>query len=333
MYSDYPAAVLSSFETLLLGLMNAPLIVILGPTASGKSCLAVHLARDFNGEVVNCDSVQIYRYLKIGTSKLTKPEQAGIPHHLMGILEPDQLFTAGEYLRLGRKVLVEIEQRNHLPLVVGGTGLYLRALLDGLFQGPTRSEGLRKRLSNLAERKGSRHLHRLLDRVDGTSAQKIAINDKPKVVRALEVFFLTSRPLSWHFRSGRDPLRGFDILKIGLNPARQLLYELIDRRVDKMFADGLVDEVKWLLSRGFSPDLKPLQSLGYSRVAQFLQGRICLAEALALTKRDTRHYAKRQLTWFRKENGVVWFDSVGGDPLLQSNVRAQVADFLKTGTH
>lgn len=309
--------------------MNAPLIVILGPTASGKSCLAIHLARDFNGEIVNCDSVQVYKYLNIGTSKLTKQEQAGIPHHLMDMLEPDQLFTAGEYLRLGREALAGIQQRNHLPLIVGGTGFYLRALLDGLFEGSRRSDGLRKRLNNLAERKGSFHLHRLLKRVDAASAQKIAVNDKPKIVRALEVFLLTSKPLSWHFRSGRNPLRGFEILKIGLNPSRQVLYELIDRRVDKMFADGLVDEVKCLLSRDFSPDLKPLQSLGYFRVVQFLRGQINLAEAVALTKRDTRHYAKRQLTWFRRENGVVWFDSVGNDPFLQSHVEAKVAHFLK----
>ena len=309
--------------------MNAPLIVILGPTASGKSSLAIHLARDFNGEIVNCDSVQVYKYLNIGTSKLTKGEQAGIPHHLMDMLEPDQLFTAGDYFRLGRKVLVEIRRRGHLPLVVGGTGLYLRALLDGLFEGPKRCERLRKRLSNMAERKGNLHLHRLLKRVDAISAQMIASNDHRKIVRALEVFFLTSKPLSWHFRSGRDPLRGFEILKIGLNPARQFLYELIDRRGDKMFADGLVDEVKRLLSRGFSPDLKPLQSLGYFRVVQFLRGQINLAEALALTKRDTRHYAKRQLTWFRRENGVAWFDSVGNDPLLQSHVGSKVTHFLK----
>ena len=309
--------------------MNAPLIVILGPTASGKSCLAIHLARDFRGEVVNCDSVQVYKYLNIGTSKLTKPEQAGIPHHVMDMFEPDQLFTAGEYLGLGRKALVEIGQRNHLPLIVGGTGFYLRVLLDGLFEGPKRSEGLRKRLNSLAERKGSLHLHRLLERVDAASARKIAINDKPKIVRALEVFLLTTKPLSWHFRSGRDPLEGFRILKIGLNPPRPFLYELIDRRVDKMFADGLIDEVQWLLSRGFSADLKPLQSLGYFRVGQLLRGQISLSEAVALTKRDTRHYAKRQLTWFRRENGVVWFDSVGNDPLLQSHVGAKVAHFLK----
>jgi tRNA dimethylallyltransferase len=308
--------------------MNTPLFVILGPTASGKSSLALQLAQFLPVEIVNCDSVQVYKYLDIGSSKASESEQAGIPHHLMDILEPDQLFTAGEYLVRGRKVLGEIQKRSRIPVVVGGTGLYLRALLDGLFEGPKRSEALRQRLSRLAERKGLVYLHRLLKRVDADSAQRILPNDKPKIIRALEVFYLTSRPISWHFRSGREPLRGFRILKIGLNPPRKLLYESIEQRVEQMFASGLVGEVKLILSRGFSSDLKSLQSLGYLQVIRYLQGQITLSEAVALTKLRTRQYAKRQLTWFRKEKEVVWFEGLGASPSLQAEVRTRVASFL-----
>ncbi len=309
--------------------MNHPLIVVLGPTASGKSTLAIQLAEEFSGEIVGCDSVQVYKYLNLGSSKVLPSQQLGVPHHLIDLVEPDQLFTAGEYSNVGRKILAQIRERMGIPFVVGGTGLYLRALLDGLFEGPSRSEELRQKLSSLAQREGVAHLHRLLARVDSVSAGRISANDKPKIIRALEVYFLTSRPLSWHFQSGRDPLYGFAILKLGLNPPRKLLYEFVDRRVDQMFAEGLVDEVRSILSSGFAWNLKPLQSLGYAQVIQYLQGCISLEEAVCLTKRDTRRYAKRQLTWFQKEKGVVWFDRLGSDPLLHSAVRARISIFLQ----
>jgi tRNA dimethylallyltransferase len=329
LYPGYPFADLHGIALLPLASMNTPLFVVLGPTASGKSSLALQLAKFLPVEIVSCDSVQIYKYLDIGSSKPSESEQAGIPHHLINILEPDQLFTAGEYLILGRKVLTEIQKRGRFPLVVGGTGLYLRAMLDGLFEGPKRSDALRQRLSKLADRKGLGYLHRLLKRVDADSAQRILPNDKPKIIRALEVFYLTSRPISWHFRLGREPLRGFRILKIGLNPPRKLLYASIDQRVDQMFASGLVGEVELILSRGFCSDLKPLQALGYSQVIRYLQGLITLSEAVALTKLKTRHYAKRQLTWFRKEKGIVWFEGLGTSLPLQADVKTKVASFLE----
>ena len=308
--------------------MNAPLLVILGPTASGKSSLALRLAHVFNGEIVNCDSVQVYRHLDIGTSKVVSLEQQGVPHHLLDILNPDEWFTAGDYVVIGRQVLRDIRLRDRLPIIVGGTGFYLRALLHGLFDGPRRSEPLRQRLRNIADAKGKIHLHRLLQRVDPASASRIASMDRPKIVRALEVFFLTSKPLSRHFEAGRDALQGFDVLKIGLNPARGLLYAAIDARVDQMFQSGLVKEVQSLLARGFSSEIKPLQSLGYAQVLQYLRGEIPLSAAVAQTKQGTHRYAKRQITWFRKEDGVTWVSGFGTEVLLQEEILSVAKTFV-----
>jgi tRNA dimethylallyltransferase len=308
--------------------MTAPLIVVAGPTGSGKSGLAVDLALRFGGEVVNCDSVQVYRHLNIGAAKLTEPERQGVPHHLIDVVEPDQVFTAGDYLRLGRSVLHEIRERRRVPIVAGGTGLYLKALLEGLFEGPKRSESLRTRLGIRAEKKGPGHLHRLLSRVDADSARNIAANDKPKMIRALEVYFLTAMPISQHFTLGRDPLQGFEVLQIGLNPPRQQLNEFIDRRVEAMFTGGLVAEVQALCSN-FGASLKPLQSLGYAQTAAYLRGEIRLAEAVALTQRHTRQYAKRQLTWFRRDKLINWFEGFGSEPSVRSAVRDFVSKFLE----
>jgi tRNA dimethylallyltransferase len=307
--------------------MTAPLIVVLGPTGSGKSGLAVDLALAFGGEVVNCDSVQVYRHLNIGAAKLPEVEQQGVRHHLIDVVEPDQVFTAGEYLRLGRSVLNQICERQRIPIVTGGTGLYLKALLEGLFEGPKQSESLRARLSSRAEQKGTGYLHQLLSRVDLSSARNISPNDKPKMIRALEVYFLTSVPISQHFTLGRDPLQGFGILQIGLNPPRQRLYEFIDRRVEEMFATGLVAEVQAICS-SFGAGLKPLQSLGYAQTVAYLRGEIGLAEAVALTQRQTRQYAKRQLTWFRRDKGITWFEGFGLEPSIRGAARDLVSKFL-----
>ncbi len=311
---------------------NPPLIAVLGPTASGKSNLALRLARRFRGEIVGCDSVQVYRFLDIGSSKVLKRDQAGIPHHLIDFLNPDEEFTAGQYMALGRAVLSEIGQRGTLPLVVGGTGLYLRALLNGLFDGPSRCESLRGRLQQQARSKGDTHLHRLLAKVDPDSARRIPPGDRPKIIRALEVYFLTAKPISLHFRTATEKLKGFRLLKIGIGPARDRLYRRIEERVDRMFAAGLVEEVRSILAKGYSPGCKPLQSLGYLQAARFLQGEIPLQAAADATKQATRNYAKRQLTWFRKEENVTWFPGFGDDDSLGSDVEAQVADFIRAGT-
>jgi len=307
--------------------MNAPLIVVVGPTGSGKSGLAVDLALAFGGEVVNCDSVQVFRHLNIGAAKLPAAERQGVPHHLIDVVEPNQVFTAGEYLRLGRSVLDQIRGRQRIAIFTGGTGLYLKALLEGLFQGPQRSESLRARLSNRAEQKGTGYLHRLLTRVDPSSAKNISPNDSPKVIRAIEVYFLTSMPISEHFTQGRNPLRGFEVLQIGLNPPRQQLYEFIDRRVEDMFETGLVAEVQAICS-SFGSDVKPLQSLGYAQTLAYLRGEMSLAEAVALTQRQTRQYAKRQLTWFRRDNEITWFDGFGSEPSVRRAAKDLVSKFL-----
>jgi tRNA dimethylallyltransferase len=307
--------------------MNAPLIVVVGPTGSGKSGLAVDLALVFGGEVVNCDSVQVYRHLNIGAAKLAEAERQGVPHHLIDVVEPNEVFTAGEYLRLGRSVLDQIRERQRLPIVTGGTGLYLKALLEGLFAGPKRSDSLRATLGSRAETKGPSYLHRLLMRVDSSSARNIASTDKPKIIRALEVYFLTSMPISQHFTLGRDPLQGFDVLQIGLSPPRQQLYEFIDRRVEEMFATGLVAEVQAICS-SFGSDLRPLQSLGYAQTLAYLHGEMSLPEAVTLTQRQTRQYAKRQLTWFRREKEITWLEGFGSEPAVRGAARDLVSKFL-----
>jgi len=309
--------------------MSFPLIAVVGPTGSGKSCLALELAKRFSGEIVGCDSVQIYKEFNIGTAKLTELQRGQVPHHLIDLVEPDQLFTAGDYGRFGRKIIEDISRRNRLPIIAGGTGLYLRALLEGLFEGPQRSEGLREKLRNLAAQKGSAHLHRVLKKVDPPSALRISPNDIPKLIRALEVFFLTSKPLSQHLRVGTEPLKGYVILKIGLNPPRKLLYQAIDLRVEQMFNAGLVKEVQSLLARGYSSQLKPFQSLGYAQTAAHLRGEFNLEKAISSTQRETRHYAKRQMTWFRKEKEVLWFNDFGSDTTIQSSVFHHVTDCFK----
>ena len=290
-------------------------VVILGPTASGKSALAVALARRFSGEIVSCDSVALYRYFEIGTAKPTREQRALVPHHLLDVAEPDQPYTAGEYARQARAVIGEIAGRGHLPIVVGGTGLYLRALLEGLFPGPQRSEELRERLRSIAGRHGSPYLHRILARLDPGAAAKIHANDLPKLVRAVEVCLASRAQMSelWKQR-GRDPLHGYHVLRIGLNPEREKLYDRINQRAQQMFDDGLVAETKSLLNR--YPGAAPLISLGYKQAAQFLCGELTREQAIATAQQRHRNYAKRQMTWFRREPLVRWLDGFGDDPAI-----------------
>ncbi|MDQ6663838.1 MAG: tRNA (adenosine(37)-N6)-dimethylallyltransferase MiaA [Acidobacteriota bacterium] len=296
-----------------------PLIAIAGPTGSGKSALALRVAEEFNGEVVNCDSVQIYRGFDIGTAKLPLAERRGIPHHLIDIAEPDEVFTAGEFARRGRQVLADIAARGRVPVVSGGTGFYLRALIDGLSPGPARDPLLRIRLARREERRhGS--LHRLLRRLDPSSAARIHHRDIPKTMRALEIRLLTGTPASHLFREGREPLEGFQIVKIGLFPPRQLLYERLNLRCEYMFQDGLMNEAENLLKIGVPPDAKPFQSLGYSQALQVMGGELTLPEAIDAAKQATRRYAKRQTTWFRKEADLPRFDGFGDDEAIQAAV-------------
>jgi tRNA dimethylallyltransferase len=287
-----------------------PLVAVVGPTGSGKSGLALAIAETFGGEVVNCDSLQVYRYFDIGTAKLPLEERRGIPHHLMDIANPDEVFTAGEYARLARIAIAEISDRGRLPVVAGGTGFYLRALLDGLFEGPARDQSLRDRLAARETRRPA-SLHRLLRRFDRESASKIHANDIPKVTRALEVCLLTRRPVSEMYREGRDALRGYRTLKIGLSPDRDALYQSLDARCAAMFENGLLDEVKRILAMGYPAACKPFESHGYKQALQLLNGELNAKEAVFYAQRNTRNYAKRQMTWFRKEAGMTWLKGFG----------------------
>jgi tRNA dimethylallyltransferase len=288
------------------------LVVVLGPTASGKTALSLKIAECFYGEIVNCDSVAMYRELDIGTAKPGAEERARVAHHLLDCVAPDEHITAGEYARQARPVLEEINSRGHLPVVVGGTGLYLRALLEGLFPGPQRSEALRKRLREQARVRGSGYLHGVLTRLDATAAGKIHANDNPKLIRAIEVC-LTSRAKMtelWQ-QQGRDPLSGFHILRIGLDPARKPLYERINRRAQQMFEAGLTEETRRLAQK--YGRVSPLSSLGYKQALLFLDGELTAEQALKAAQQAHRNYAKRQMTWFRKEPKVQWLAGFGDD--------------------
>ena len=304
-----------------------PVVVIAGATGAGKSELALCVAEEFSGEVVNCDSLQIYRYFDVGTAKLPIAERRGIPHHLIDILDPDQVFTAGEYARLGRAALAEISSRGKLPVVAGGTGFYLRALFEGLFHGPARDAGLRERLGAREQRRpGS--LHGLLTRFDPQAASRIHPNDVPKVMRALEVCLLTRTPVTELFRRGRDTLAGYCVLKLGLWPDREELYRRLDERCRRMFECGLAAEVQHILDLGFRPDAKPFESHGYCQVLQMLRGELSAEDAVFYAQRNTRNYAKRQMTWFRKESDLEWLKGFGEDPEIQRTACARVRQFL-----
>jgi tRNA dimethylallyltransferase len=307
------------------------LVVILGPTASGKTALSLALSEKFHGEIVNCDSVAMYRDFDIGTAKPSPEERSRAPHHLFDFLDPAFDMTAGEYARQARAILGEIISRFHLPIVVGGTGLYLRALIEGLFPGPQRSEELRERLRELVTSRGSNYLHRILLRLDSGAAEKIHPNDAPKLIRAVEVCLASRQKMTELWQKGRDPLRGFRVLRLGLEPDRAGLYERINQRAQKMFERGLVDETKRLIDR-YGPDARPLTSLGYKQAVQFLRGELTIEQAIQAAQQGHRNYAKRQMTWFRREPEVVWLKGFGDELHIQRESIAQVEDSL-SGTH
>ena len=308
------------------------LVVVLGPTASGKTALSLALAERFHGEIVNCDSVAMYREFDLGTAKPTPAERARAPHHLLDCVAPTSHITAGEYARQARQVLEEVKTRKNLPIVVGGTGLYLRALLDGLFPGPQRSDELRARLRERAANRGSDHLHRILRRLDPAAAATIHANDTPKVIRAIEVCLASRQKMTELWQQGSEGLTGFRILRLGLDPDRAALYERINRRAQQMFDTGLIEETQRLLEK-YGEDAWPLSSLGYKQAVQFLRGELTREQAIQAAQQAHRNYAKRQMTWFRREPEVSWLRGFGDDAQIQSEAIATTQTSLATNSH
>jgi tRNA dimethylallyltransferase len=284
----------------------ARLIAVVGPTASGKSRLALALAERHGGEIVSCDSLQVYRGLDIGSAKATAEERSRVAHHMLDLRDPDASFSAADYGRLAREAVAGVTARRRVPIVAGGTGLYLRALLGGLFEGPARDEALRARFEGMAQRFGDARLHRLLSRIDPTSAARIARRDRRRVVRALEVYWKTGRPLSAHHDEAPPALEGFEVLVVGLAPDRESLRRRIEDRTERMFSRGLLEEVRNLLAR-YPPSLAPLQAIGYRQAVAVVVRGMGLDEARHDIVAATMRYAKRQMTWFRHQAAPRWF--------------------------
>lgn len=301
------------------------LVAILGPTASGKSALAIALAEKLNGEIVCCDSTQVYRHFDIGTGKTIAAEQKGIRHHLMDIAEPGQVFTAGDYRREAREALEEITARGRLPILTVGTGLYLRALLEGLDDLPARSEAIRERLRQRVQNNGPEYLHRILARRDPVSAERIASRDTQKIIRAVEVSLLTGKPASQLLGRARDALQGFTVIKIGLLPPRAKLYARINSRVGEMFAAGWVEEVRSALRCGISPSAKAFTFIGYAQIREHILHGAPLEPAVPEIQQATRRYAKRQITWFRREPNVHWLVGFGHEENIQTEALRIIA--------
>jgi tRNA dimethylallyltransferase len=297
-----------------------PLVAVVGPTASGKSALGVKLAERFGGEVMACDSTQLYRGFDIGTAKPSLSERHGIPHHLIDVLNAEESATAGGFRQLALQVLMDLRARKRLPILTVGTGLYLRALLEGLADVPQRSEELRERLRTSIEEHPPGHVHRILKRLDSEAARKIAPADEQKLIRAIEVCILARKPISEVHRTGRVPLEGWRILKVGLMPPREKLNERIHARTDAMLAEGWTREVQSLLESGLSDHAKPFDFIGYRELRAVLSGGLSMEEARRAIQQATRHYAKRQITWFHKEPGVRWFAGFGDEAGLQALV-------------
>ena len=294
-----------------------PLLVIAGPTASGKTALAMRLAEQLGGEIVSCDSLAVYRLMEIGTAKPTAAERARIPHHCLDLYWPDEACTAGDYARAARAAIAGIRERGKIPIVAGGTGLYLRALLDGLAPTPTRDEALRERLREIARRREAKWLHRVLQRLDPQAAALIHANDTPKLVRAIEVTLAAGAPQSAQWQQGREPLEGYRVLQLGLAPDRERLYARINSRAAAMFERGLLDETAMLRAR-YGDGCRNLAALGYAQAMSVLRGELSQEEAVPAAQQGHRNYAKRQLTWFRREPEMQWLAGFGDEPAIQA---------------
>ena len=298
-----------------------PLVAIVGPTASGKSSLGIFLANEFSGEVIACDSTQLYRGFDIGTAKPPIVDRQTIPHHLLDILEPTEASTAGGYRERAVAVLADLRVRRRLPILTVGTGLYLRALLEGLADLPQRSEEIRERLRASAVEHGPSHLYKMLEHLDSQAAKQIAVADEQKLIRAIEICLLTGKPLTEVHRAGRTPLTGWRVLKMGLEPPREALYQRIHERTDSMLEAGWLDEVRRLVASGLPNNAKPFDFIGYRELRAHLCGELTLEQARAAIQQGTRQYAKRQLTWFRRESNVHWLTGFGDAPDVQTTAR------------
>ena len=287
------------------------IVAVLGPTATGKSALALAIAERFGGEIVNCDSTAVYRGFDIGTDKIAPGERRGVPHHLIDIVEPTEEYTAAQFARDAAAAIRDIQARGALPIVVGGTGFYFRALTRGLFPGPGADAALRGRLEAIAARRGVPFLHRMLRRVDAPSAGRIQPRDLKRLVRALEVFFLTGRPLTAHFADTAPPMADLQVLAVALRLPAAQISDRVTRRVDEQFDRGLLDEIRGLLARGVPESARPFGGLVYRQALEHLHGVRDEAATRALIAQENRRYARRQLIWFRKEPNLVWFDGPG----------------------
>ena len=302
-------------------------LAILGPTASGKSALGIALAQRYDGEIINCDSTAVYRGFDIGTDKVAMEQRQGIPHHLIDIADPTEIYTAAQFARDANAVIRNLHARGKLPILVGGTGFYYRALTRGLFPGPGADEPLRQRLNALAARRGVERLHRILERVDPASAERIMPRDQKRLVRALEVYFSTGRPLTAHFQDTVSPIADCDVAGFVLHIPAALTAERVARRVDEQFRRGIVDEVRRLLARGVPETARPFGGLVYRQVMEMLKGIRGEAETRALIVQENRRYARRQLIWFRKEPNLIWLDGPGE----RSETQARLGELLATG--
>ncbi|MEO7030609.1 MAG: tRNA (adenosine(37)-N6)-dimethylallyltransferase MiaA [Acidobacteriaceae bacterium] len=304
-----------------------PLIALAGPTASGKTALALALAEAFNGEIVSCDSVAVYRLMEIGTAKPSREERARVPHHCLDLYWPDEACTAGDWARQASAAIADIRSRGRLPIVAGGTGLYLRALLDGLAPAPPRDAALRERLRSRADSRGGAYLHRMLERLDAAAAGAIHANDVPKLVRSLEVTLAARAPQTEQWKVGREGLIGYKVLRFGLAPERKALYGHIDARAAAMFGRGIVEETAALRAR-FGDACRPLSSLGYAQGMQVLRGEVPLVAAIAAAQQGHRNYAKRQMTWFRSEAEMRWLGGFGDEAVIQEEALGKVRSIL-----